>query len=137
MERKAGPLLFSWMERAADQRAILVVEDEGIIRMFAVAALQDAGFQVLEAQDGAEALDILARNPEICLLVTDVRMPGLIDGLALAARVQRDHPAIRTIIVSGSTSAEEAVGAGAVSHLSKPYKANAMVQVVRDSLLRP
>jgi CheY-like chemotaxis protein len=122
------------MERAADQRAILVVEDEGIIRMFAVEALQDAGYQVLEAQDAAEALEILARNPGICLLVTDVRMPGLIDGLALAAQVRRDHPAIRTIIVSGSTSAEQAVGAGAVGYLSKPYKANAMVQAVQESL---
>ena len=68
------------MERAADQRAVLVVEDEGIIRMFAAGALQDAGYQVLEAQDAAEPLEILARNPEISLLVTDVRMPGELDG---------------------------------------------------------
>jgi CheY-like chemotaxis protein len=122
------------MERAADQQAILVVEDEGIIRMFAAGALQDAGYQVLEAQDAAEALEILACNPEISLLVTDVRMPGLMDGLALAAQARRDHPAIRTIIVSGSTSAEEARSVGAVGYLSKPYKANAMVQAVQDSL---
>jgi DNA-binding NtrC family response regulator len=124
------------MERAAGQRAILVVEDETLIRMFAVATLQDAGFWVLEARDGAEALEILARNPDICLLVTDVRMPGRIDGLALVARVQRDHPAIRTIVVSGNASIQEAVKAGAAGYLAKPYMAHAMVRAVQDTLLR-
>lgn len=65
------------MGQTASQRTVLVVEDDPFIRMFAVAALEDEGFFVREAQDSAEALRMLARNGEINILLTDVRTPGL------------------------------------------------------------
>jgi len=65
---------------------ILVVEDEAMIRMHVVCLLEDEGFVVLEARHSAEAMSVLANHPHVSLLLTDVRMPGPIDGLGLVRR---------------------------------------------------
>ena len=117
------------------RQTILVVEDELFIRMSAVGILQDEGFLVLEAMNSAEALDVLLRHAETNILMTDVRMPGLMDGLALVAQVQIDHPSIRSIVVSGNASAEQARNAGASGFVAKPYLAKTMVQAVHDAVL--
>lgn len=124
------------MTQATDKRTILVVEDEVLIRMSAVATLEDAGYFVLEAQNSADALEILTRHPEVSIMVTDVRMPGLMDGLALVAQVNIDRPDIRSIVVSGHTSAMQASDAGAMGFLPKPYLAQTIVQAVHDTVTR-
>ena len=73
------------MDSTQHPQTILFVEDEAIIRMDSIGMLEAAGFRVLEAEDSAEALAILADHDEIDVLVTDVRMPGPMDGLALVA----------------------------------------------------
>jgi CheY-like chemotaxis protein len=118
------------------QQTILVVEDEFFIRMSAAATLEDAGFVVLQARDSLEALDLLSRHAETSVLMTDVRMPGAMDGLALVARVQIDHPSIRCIVVSANTSAEQAWGAGASGFIAKPYLATTIVQAAQATALR-
>jgi DNA-binding NtrC family response regulator len=118
------------------QQTILVVEDEVFIRMSAVASLEDAGFAVHDAKDSAEALRVLAQHDDISLMLTDVRMPGMMDGLELVAAVQRDYPAIRAIVASGNSTAAQASKAGAVGFIPKPYMAQTMVQAVQDTLLR-
>jgi len=123
------------MGHPAHQQTILVVEDELFIRMSAVAVLQDEGFLVLQAKNSAEALKVLSRHSETNILMTDVRMPGLMDGLALVAQVQIDHPAIRSIVVSGNATAEQARIAGALGFLAKPYLAKTMLQAVHDTML--
>lgn len=134
MELLAFSRLTPGMGQSA-QRTILVVEDELLIRMSAVASLEDAGFLVLEARHSAEALAILARHDEISILMTDVCMPGLMDGLALIARVQIDHPAIRSIVASGNTSAAQAHDAGAWGFVAKPYLSKTMLQAVHDTVM--
>ena len=124
------------MVRSATRRTILVVEDELFIRLSAVAVLEDAGFCVLEACNSFEALDILSRHIETSVLMTDVRMPGLMNGLALIAQVQIDYPAIRSIVVSGNTSAEQARDAGAFGFVAKPYLSKTLVQAAHDTASR-
>lgn len=124
------------MGHPGTQQTILVVEDELFIRMSAVATLEDAGFFVLEAKNSAEALAMLARHSKTDILMTDVHMPGLMDGFALIAQVQIDHPAIRSIVVSSNVSAEQARNAGAVGFVAKPYLGEAIVQAVHDTVLR-
>jgi DNA-binding NtrC family response regulator len=124
------------MCQIADPQIILVVEDEPFIRMSTVATLQDAGYWVLEAQNSAEALDILSRHAEVSILMTDVRMPGRMDGLALVAWVLSNNPAIRAIVVSGNATAAEAGKAGAFGFVSKPYLPKTIVQAVHDTMLR-
>ena len=127
--------LIHGMCQAADSQTILVVEDEPLIRMSAVAALRDAGYWVLEAQNSAEALDVLSRHSEISILVTDVRMPGDMDGLALVTWVQLNNPAIRSIVVSANATAAEAGKAGALGFVRKPYLPDTIIQAVHDTVL--
>lgn len=128
--------LINGMCQATDPRTILVVEDEPLIRMSAVAALQDAGYWVLEAQNSADALDILSRHAEVSIMVTDVRMPGQMDGLALVTWVQMNNPGIRSIVVSGNATAAQAGKAGAFSFVAKPYLPDTIIQAVHDTVLR-
>ncbi|RYE54280.1 MAG: response regulator, partial [Hyphomicrobiales bacterium] len=61
---------------------VLVVEDEALVRIDIADQLSDAGFDVLEAANAAEAIDLLEKNPSIRLVFTDIDMPGSMDGLA-------------------------------------------------------
>ena len=66
----------------------LVVDDDFVVRMDAIDILEQAGFEVLEADHGDAAYELLqTRYPDIVLLFTDVQMPGTLDGLALARKV--------------------------------------------------
>lgn len=80
---------------------ILVVEDEPLVRMATVDVFLDAGHSVVEAAGADDALFILQKRSDIGLVVTDVDMPGSLDGAALAYRIQRDYPHLPVVVVSG------------------------------------
>jgi signal transduction histidine kinase/ActR/RegA family two-component response regulator len=81
---------------------ILVVEDEPIIRMLIRAILERAGYRVLEAASGVEALRVWERNRDaIQLLFTDIVMPEGINGRALSARIRAERPRLPVIFTSG------------------------------------
>ncbi|MEP6828415.1 MAG: response regulator, partial [Aestuariivirga sp.] len=80
---------------------VLVVEDEMVLRMRAVDIVEDAGFAAVEAVNADEALSILESRSDISLLLSDIQMPGSIDGLKLAQAVHRRWPHIKIILVSG------------------------------------
>ena len=79
---------------------ILVAEDEAMLRLIAVEMLQDHGFEVFEAADGAEALDLLKANPEIALLVSDIKMPRM-DGYALVEAGLAFRPELKVLLMTG------------------------------------
>src|ERR1700738_4953038 len=87
--------------QSAALRAILVVEDEMLLRMRAVDMVEDAGFTPIEAINADDALAILESRSDIELLFTDIQMPGSIDGLKLAYAVHERWPLIKIILVSG------------------------------------
>ncbi len=80
---------------------VLVVEDEMILRMRAVDIVEDAGFNPVEAVNADQAIAILESRSDISLLLTDIQMPGSIDGLKLAHAVHDRWPSIKIILVSG------------------------------------
>ena len=80
---------------------VLVVEDEMILRMRAVDIVEDAGFCPSEAINADEAISVLESRSDISLLLTDIQMPGSIDGLKLAHAVHERWPSIKIILVSG------------------------------------
>src|SRR4051812_49232020 len=80
---------------------VLVVEDEPLVRMFAVDFVQDAGFEVVEAADANQAVAILEARTDVGIVFTDVDMPGSMDGMKLARAVRDRWPPIEIIIVSG------------------------------------
>jgi CheY-like chemotaxis protein len=102
-----------------DAQVILVVEDEVMIRMVLAEMLRDAGYAVVEAANGDEAATVLHAGRPIHLIVTDVRMPGTIDGIALTALSRRLDPA-RPVIVVSADRGPEAVGV-ADQFCQKPY----------------
>jgi two-component sensor histidine kinase len=87
--------------QSAALRAVLVVEDEMMLRMRAVDMVEDAGFAAVEAINADDALAILESRSDIELLFTDIQMPGSMDGLKLAFAVHERWPAIKIILVSG------------------------------------
>ena len=80
---------------------ILIVEDEFLIRITLSEALSDAGFEVEEAASGDEALTLIDATPGIALLLTDVQLPGSLDGLALARTARERAPDLPVIFMSG------------------------------------
>lgn len=101
--------------------AVLVVEDEHLIRMDTASFLETAGFVVFEAANAADAIRSLELHDEIRLIFTDVNMPGSMDGLALANYVRGRWPPVKIIVTSGYVK----VGANdlppGVPFIEKPY----------------
>lgn len=114
----------------ADAPVLLVVEDEWLIRMSVVEAFRAAGWRVLEAESGAEALAMLRGTGRIDLVLTDMRMPGPMDGLGVLAVSQEARPGVPVVMVSGHLDPEVALAAGAAAVLAKPYRLDEMVAVV-------
>ncbi|MEG3164177.1 response regulator [Sphingomonas sp. PB2P19] len=89
------------MIRNPNSLAVLVVEDEPLLRMLAVDMIEDAGFIALEAEDADEAVRILESRGDIRIVFTDVDMPGSMNGALLAVCIRRRWPPIHLIITSG------------------------------------
>lgn len=104
-------------------QTILLIEDEALIRMGTSAMLEDSGYRVLEAANADEAQILLIQNPDIAIVITDVQMPGSMDGLALADYVSEHHSHIPVLITSGRTEAQDALEHGAARYVPKPYTA--------------
>ena len=85
---------------APARRCVLVVEDELLVRMMLSDELRDAGYDVLEAYNADEALEVLHSTARVDLIASDVRMPGSMDGLGLLKEIKRSFPAIPVIITS-------------------------------------
>ena len=88
------------MERKTSERVVLVAEDEALMRSLAIEFLTDAGFAVLEAHDGEDALGLLQTSHRIDLLVSDVRMPRM-DGYVLARAALDLVPGLKVILMTG------------------------------------
>ena len=84
------------------QYCCLVVEDEWLLRMHLVDELNDAGWQTLEAGTGEEGLAVMDREPKIDFLITDIRLPGTVDGWGVAERFRAAHPGAPVIYVSAN-----------------------------------
>jgi CheY-like chemotaxis protein len=112
---------------------ILLVEDEVIIRLMLADELRDAGHQVIEASDADEALVILeATRPD--LIISDVRMPGSIDGLGLLAHVRASLPLLPVIITSAHLDPAHAHSEGANLFVPKPYLCGVMLNAAEELL---
>jgi CheY-like chemotaxis protein len=116
---------------------ILVVEDEGLVRMTLVDVLEDAGFKVIEAVHADEALRVLKAVSGIDAVVTDVEMPrGSINGFELARRVRSDRQEIGVLIASGRAAPKPGDLPDGALFIGKPVHPETLVRLIR-SLLGP
>ena len=115
--------------------AVLIVEDEPLIRMGAVYQIEDAGFEVYEAASADAAIALLELHKEIRLIFTDVDMPGSMDGLNLAHYVRGRWPPVKIMVTSGHVKVdEEHLPAGAL-FIPKPYDVAEITQKVREMIV--
>lgn len=111
---------------------VLVVEDEVLLRMDIVDQFERLGFNVYEAGNAEEAIELLLQHSEIEVLVTDVDMPGAMDGLMLAAAVRDRWPPIKIIVTSGHRNVRLSDMPNDSRFFGKPYAANAIALAVRE-----
>lgn len=100
--------------------AVLIVEDEPLVRMLAIEEFEEFGFTVHAANDAASALEMLERIEPLELLFTDIQMPGSSDGWQLGRRARELRPDIQVIYATGygGENAEPVAGSSIVR---KPY----------------
>lgn len=133
MTREQTP--FTYCDTGAESSAILVVDDEPDILFFVVRALQCMAIDAAGAEDGEQALRLLAERPFGAML-TDLNMPG-IDGLELARRARRLQPELRVILGTGSLYPglrEQAVRAGISEVIGKPFEVENIFRLLSKAL---
>jgi DNA-binding response OmpR family regulator len=114
--------------------AILVVEDETLIRFWAAGLLEENGFSVLEAENAEAALKVLESRPDVKLLFTDVQMPGSLNGMELAREVHARWPHVLLVITSGRERPTRAEIPDDGRFVAKPYNAEELLGQVKDLL---
>jgi len=121
-------------------RTVLLVDDNEGVRVLSARVLEEAGYEVIEAAGGREALEAVhARGSTIDLMITDVRMPQMSGG-ELAAELKQLHPATPVLFISGFT--EEPFGrrsavASSIRVLQKPFTPDALLIRVADLIGKP
>jgi signal transduction histidine kinase/ActR/RegA family two-component response regulator len=125
---------------AGGSETLLIVEDEDALRQFTVRWLRRHGYQVLEARDGPAALEIWAeKRASIQLVMTDLVMPGGMNGKELSERLLQDRPELPLIFTTGYS--EEAMKGGLelredFNYLPKPYLPAHLAKIIRENLDR-
>jgi len=136
-DRPAAPADSAAALPPATGELVMVVEDEASVRQVAARALADAGYQVLEAEDGSRALQLAASTSRrLALLLTDVVMPGM-SGRELAASMAELRPGTPVLYTSGYTDGEilrRGLLEPGVAFVAKPFTAEALVRAVRQRI---
>jgi CheY-like chemotaxis protein len=120
-------------DSAASGETILLVEDEPAVRNLFAQALRQAGYTVVEARNGAEAIDVFKASERIDLLLTDIRMPYL-SGAELAEKLVELKPDLPLLFISGYASTLE-LGPNAML-LQKPFVRADLLRAVKTMLHR-
>tara|TARA_R110000868_G_scaffold259743_18_gene518052 strand:+ start:3016 stop:3399 length:384 start_codon:yes stop_codon:yes gene_type:complete len=113
---------------------ILVVENEAGVRALVAEVLRDDGFDVVEAASGDEALNSLLLGESVDLVLTDIDMPGTLDGLALAECVRTRFPHIPIILNSGGPRRAQA--RLVENFIPKPFRIDELLLLVRTTIVR-
>lgn len=114
---------------------VLVVEDDPLVREFVVEALREEGFEVIHAADGEQALAWCGRRAAD-VLVTDVKLPGKVDGWQIAERCREHNPELPVIYATGFSPVAPRPVAGSMV-LQKPFHPEEIVRAVRQVTERP
>jgi DNA-binding NtrC family response regulator len=113
------------------ERGVLVVEDDTILRLQTVLMIERAGYNVVEACNADEAIAILEMREDIRIVVTDVEMPGSMDGIKLARAIRDRWPPIEVIVTSGRHRVRTAELPPRAKFMPKPYTPDVLVTAIR------
>lgn len=111
-------------KRKSQTLIALIVEDDSGLRELAAALLEETELRVVECEDAEQAIGVLAREGEnVALIFTDIRLPGLLDGIDLAKRVKAVWPHINVVVTSGYTARRPEMLPDSVAYMPKPWLA--------------
>lgn len=129
---------------AGNGKTALVLEDESLLRMLMVDALEECGYSVLEAIDGEAGLRLLRSSAAIDLLITDFRLPGDLDGREVAQQARRTRPNLTVLLVSGvpvATVVQSGPMPANAQLLAKPFPMvrllSTVAQMMREAITSP
>jgi CheY-like chemotaxis protein len=111
--------------------AVLIVEDEFLLRMQAVDMIEEAGFEVAEARNADEAIKLLETRKDIRIVFTDIEMPGSMDGLWLARAIRDRWPPIELILTSGKHRLDSSELPVRGHFVPKPYSFDVLAKTLR------
>ena len=111
---------------------VLIVEDELLLRMNALDVIEAAGFEVVEAANADEAIEILEARRDIGVVFTDIQMPGSMDGLKLVRAVRGRWPPIKIVAISGHIGVAQTDLPEGGRFLPKPYSPGQVMDVLRE-----
>jgi CheY-like chemotaxis protein len=117
--------------RIVNQPVVLLVEDETLVRLTQVDILREAEIWVVEAQDADEAFELLKTRPDIRAVLTDVNMPGSMDGFEFARLVRQGWPEVGVLVISGKTGPGPGDLPPNVDFLHKPILPDDLVAALR------
>jgi len=109
---------------------ILVVEDEPLIRLGLASAIEEAGYEVIEASSADDAIRQLERGHEVSLVLTDVDMPGSMDGIRLAHYVRDRWPPVQLVVISGKIGVRPGELPDGARFVTKPYQEERLLGLV-------
>jgi two-component system, response regulator PdtaR len=123
------------MDGSLEKPSVLIVEHESLIRLNIVDVAEDAGYEVLEAANADEATEILERSHNIEVVFTTLRMPGSMDGLALASAIRSRWPLIRVIVTSGRDVKDYPDFPPNCLFIQKPYENRRIAEALRELII--
>jgi CheY-like chemotaxis protein len=111
---------------------VLIVEDEPIVRFYASELAEGAGFVTVTAGNADEALRELEGSDQIKILLTDVAMPGSMDGIDLANTVRERWPDVRIVIASGHVDSAKGDGREEIVYVQKPFTPSQLLEALHS-----
>lgn len=115
-------------------KVVLVVEDGPLIRLGAVSIVEDAGFDVLEAENADVAIRLLEERDDIALVFSDIDMPGSMDGPRLAHAIRERWPPVAHLLASGKAILKESQMPLGARFFPKPYRSAEIAETMRQLL---
>ena len=114
-----------------EKSAVLILERESLIRLNIVLVAEEAGYEVLEAENAEEAIGVLESSTDVVAVFTTVRLPGSMDGLALASSIRSRWPLIRVIVTSGRDVESDPKFPANCRFIQKPYEDEQITAALR------
>jgi len=111
---------------------VLIVEDENLVRFGVVAMVEEAGYEAISASDADEAIHILESRSDIRAVLTDIQMPGSMDGLRLVWVVRERWPPVALIVTSGKSDVLDTDLPAGGRFIRKPYDRSQIETTLRQ-----
>lgn len=122
------------MDKSVSDPVVLVVEDQGLLRLTAVSIMEDSGFEALEATNAEEALEVLKAHPDILVVFTDIDLNAEKDGIWLAEQIKKKWPKIDVIVTSGYPRPDNYNPDNVIAYFEKPYLEEEILKQIQKSV---